>query len=90
MPAVVAPSGQQASPGERHRHLGGEGHLFVVACYFCDGGLTRPTVILDRQRRDPTKGRIRNTPFCAPRASAKGKVASGKRVETTGRDLREG
>jgi len=62
MPAVVVPSGQQASPGERHCRLSSERHLFVVAYYFFEGGLTRPTFILDRQRHDPTKGRIRNTP----------------------------
>jgi hypothetical protein len=62
MPAVVVPSGQQASPGERHCNLSSERHLFVVAYYFFEGGLTRPTFILDRQRRVPTQGRIRNTP----------------------------
>jgi hypothetical protein len=38
--------------------LSSEGHFFVVACYFFEGGFTRPTFILERQRRIPTKGRI--------------------------------
>ena len=50
--------------------LSSERHLFVVAYCFFEGGLTRPTFILDRQRRDPTKGRIRNTPRSAERKSA--------------------
>ena len=42
--------------------LGGQGHFFVVACYFFEGGLTRPTFILERPRRAPIKSRIQNTP----------------------------
>jgi hypothetical protein len=42
--------------------LSSKGHFFVVAYYCFEGGLTRPTFILERQRRAPTKGRIQNTP----------------------------
>ena len=59
--------------------LSSEGHFFVVACYCFEGGLTRPTFILERQRRTPTKGRIQNTP------KLKWEVTSSKRQETDGK-----
>ena len=42
--------------------LGGHGHFFVVAYYWFEGGFTRGLATLGRQRRTPTKDRIRNTP----------------------------
>ncbi len=61
--------------------------LFIVASYYFDGGLTRPTIILDMPPYTPIQGRIRNTPESFWREEIPLKERHRAEPRTFGRDL---